>query len=143
MARILEGIKGFVSLLGGGGVLLCVASPVLRPACLPWACPPAKNRASVGLELGFVPVGASVPFGAFIILPACVPCQDRDKGRKFSANFQIVEDGTHNRRKGLQSSIYLSAKNPVRYIGRGLVLGCVSPNMRTLQAGFLCGWLLL
>lgn len=30
------------------------------------------------------------PCGAFIILPACVPCQDRDKGRKFSYLLPVV-----------------------------------------------------
>ena len=87
------------------------------PACV-LSCPPitdgnGKNSLLTDCKRAFV-LSCVRPFvrpcGAFIISLACVPCQDRDKGRKFSANFQIVEDGTHNRRKGLQSSIYLSAK---------------------------------
>ena len=85
MVRILAGVKGFglpphpgggsvsrslSSLLGCGGASVRPSLWGLRPS-LPAACPPAKNRPSVGLELGFVrPSMFLFPWGFYYI--ACL-----------------------------------------------------------------------
>ena len=82
LARILAGVKGFGLPPHPGGGSLCVSLPAVgrfRPSVLLWgllpslpaACPPAKNRPSVGLELGFVrPSLWPFPWGFYYI--ACL-----------------------------------------------------------------------
>ena len=85
LARILAGVKGFglPPHPGGGSVFVLLSSSLgcggasvlpslwgLLPS-LPAACPPAKNRPSVGLELGFVrPSLWPFPWGFYYI--ACL-----------------------------------------------------------------------
>ena len=76
----------------GGGVSFCVSlsTCAVRPpvglACVrPWACPPAKNRPSVRPCGRFERLRLVRPVLGWFYMPVCVPCQDGDKGRKFSS----------------------------------------------------------
>ena len=107
----------------GGGVLLCVASLVLRPACLR-----PVHLQKIGLLS--VPVGVLGACGllcpvvlvwAIVISLACVPCQDRDKGRKFSP--LIFERGKVTRLTGAKGCKIEQIKNRP-FVWDGLK-GCV------------------
>ena len=74
VASKLWGIKGIAWRVAGGGVSFCVSlsTCAVRPcgACFR-PCPPAKNRPSVGLELGFLrPSLFLFPWGFYYI--ACL-----------------------------------------------------------------------
>lgn len=93
LARILGRVKGFAWRVHPGGGLVSRFRPCFRPwpcvrgACLPAACSitaNGKNRPPWGLNWVLSVRPCCRSRGAFIISLACVPCQVRDKGRKFS-----------------------------------------------------------
>ena len=100
----------------GGCLVLCLPVHLCRPsscgACFrPCLRPvPSAKKPNKRPAIGFLSVWACSAWVGWFYMPVCVPCQDGDKGRKFSylllvllpvpsvANFRTVERATTDNR---------------------------------------------
>ena len=140
LASKLWGIKGIAWRVAGGGVSFCVSlsTCAVRPcgACVR-PCPPAKNRPSVGLELGFVrPSLWPFPWGFYYI--ACLRTLSSGEQRaKIFIPFACPVLSTKEDDNRRNACNHLSVQKNTAFVGSCLCVLFLLFSIETLQAVYL------